>query len=94
MNCQPISRAEKIEFDRRFDWDYNDIDFCLQAAHHQRRIVFCANSIHFHLETVTRKKYATHSKPENKTYFMEKWQDRISQAPNLQRFTEMEPFHS
>ena len=66
-----------IEFDIRLDWDYPDIDFCLQAAHHQRRIVFCSNSIHFHLETVTKKKYETHNKPENKAYFLEKWKARI-----------------
>lgn len=81
---------ERIQFDETLDCDFNDIDFCLQAERLGRGIVFTSDSVHFHRETVTRRKYALHGKAENKNHFMEKWRSRIARAPDLRRFEEMD----
>lgn len=80
-------------FDVNLDWDFNDADFCLQAVARGYQIRYCASSIHFHLETATRRKYGLYGKNENKKYFMQKWHGRIARAMSLDAFTAMEPYH-
>jgi len=87
------SLFEEQQFDTNLDWDFNDADFCLQAGNRGHKIGYCAASIHFHLETVTRRKYGLHGKPDNRDYFMRKWRSRIDRAMSLDDFTKMEPYH-
>jgi GT2 family glycosyltransferase len=87
------SLFEEQQFDINLDWDFNDADFCLQAGSRGYQVRYCAASTHFHLETVTRRKYGLHGKPDNRDYFMRKWRGRIDRAMSLDEFTRMEPYH-
>lgn len=75
------SLFDRIRFDEALGYDYNDIDLCLQARAAGYAVVYCASSVHFHLETLSRRASGEHNDPENKRHFLAKWRHRIARSP-------------
>jgi GT2 family glycosyltransferase len=44
-----------IEFDERFPYSYNDVDFCWQAKREKNRLLYNPEAVAIHLESATRK---------------------------------------
>ena len=79
----------QIQFDEQLAFDFNDIDLCLQARELGWSIAYCASSIHFHLETLTRRKYGDHNNIDNKRHFMTKWRHRVAGSPSVEAISRL-----
>lgn len=74
------SVLDDVRFDELLDHDYNDTDFCLQVGDCGGKIFYCASSVHFHLETLTRRQTGERNSPANVQHFMRKWKRRLAVA--------------
>jgi GT2 family glycosyltransferase len=57
-------------FDERFAVNYNDIDYCLKVHSLGQRVVFAANAILYHFESITRERIVAENEIQ---LFLDKW---------------------
>jgi GT2 family glycosyltransferase len=80
--CMLVRRTDFEQlggFDEDFHNGYEDVDFCLRLAQRSRTIRYCAESVVYHLESVTRwPSGAPERTAANDQLFSDRWRDRAA----------------